>query len=56
MSWFFLTLTSALTLSVANVLRRVLMRDQDTDPYGTTVFFFCASCCAHFWRGAGGRV
>lgn len=39
MSWFFLALISVLGVAIANVLRRVLMKGDETDPYAYTIVF-----------------
>jgi len=39
MNWFFWILISVVTTAGANIFQRVLMREKDSDPYGTAVVF-----------------
>ena len=39
MTWFIWILISVITTAAANLLQRVVMREKDSDPYGTTVIF-----------------
>lgn len=43
MSWFIWILISVITTAIANIFQRVLMREKDNDPYGTTVIFLFAA-------------
>ena len=37
--WFILVIISALTVSISNIFRRVLMREKDSDPLSSTILF-----------------
>lgn len=55
MNWFIFTLISVVTLSVANLLQRVLMKKEDSDPIAYSIVFqlMCAALVAIFAFGNG---
>lgn len=55
MNWFILTLISIVTLSVANLLQRVLMKEEKSDPIAYSIVFqiTCAVLVAIFAFGKG---
>lgn len=55
MTWFVWAIISVLTTAVANLLQRVVMREKDSDAFGTTVIFQFATAALTgifaFWNG-----
>jgi len=55
MNWFIWGIISIVTTAVANLLQRVIMREKDSDVFGTTVIFQFATAALTgifaFWKG-----
>lgn len=55
MNWFFWAIISVITTSISNLLQRVIMRQKDSDAFGTAVIFQFATAALTgifaFWKG-----
>lgn len=48
MSWFTLTLISVFIVSISNILQRILMRDENSDPVSYTIISALLLSCVYF--------